>query len=473
MKFSELFNLASTEGIEWFDPILTVDTRLFLDPFLLYAKEEGVFKGAHLEILEFFNRAFHTLAQSSGNEESVYWKRVAANMCFPEVAELCLGYTGDGTSGSGSGREIGRTITAAMWAAIKSGTTSVSHFEEIGIIGEGIGADRISDITATILRHRLVAYTSDICQQLKIETIPTRYVRGVFDMKEDRWQPLESNLPKNPYSNKPILLVPRRYLRSLPTISSDGFWEYCYYNENETIRQEYNQDISRNVDKKQIVEVAKNHPDFRKKYFQKVEGTSPSSYDFSVDKEGLYQWYDATAAYCALHPVQLAINSDNAFESAVSTMLNAFKLYVEQNQGWELLWNDNGSPRKERSSQNLLIGIVKHYCKANDIDISREANIGRGPVDFKVSRGMQHRSLIEIKLAKNGKFWNGLEKQLPEYQKAEEVASGYFLVVVYSDKDAEKLRDIDDRIAKLNAGLKYKIKKIIVDARKPLSASKL
>lgn len=33
------------------------------------------------------------------------------------------------------------------------------------------------------------------------------------------------------------------------------------------------------------------------------------------------------------------------------------------------------------------VGRVKRYCQANHIDISREADTGRGPVDFEVSRG--------------------------------------------------------------------------------------
>ena len=139
-----------------------------------------------------------------------------------------------------------------------------------------------------------------------------------------------------------------------------------------------------------------------------------------------------------------------------------------------MLWNENKTPRREDAAQDLFLGIVKHYCKANDIDISREANIGRGPVDFKVSYGYKLRTLIEVKLAKNTKFWNGLEKQLPKYQQAEDVNIGYFLVVCYTDKDYEKIQTINERIGKVNAKTGYEIHPVIVDASYgPISASKL
>ncbi|MFC2022161.1 hypothetical protein ACFLTR_02985 [Chloroflexota bacterium] len=59
------------------------------------------------------------------------------------------------------------------------------------------------------------------------------------------------------------------------------------------------------------------------------------------------------------------------------------------------------------------MGIIKHYCKANDIDISREANIGRGPVDFKVSQCYQLCVLIELKLHQElmNLLWEGKREE--------------------------------------------------------------
>lgn len=60
----------------------------------------------------------------------------------------------------------------------------------------------------------------------------------------------------------------------------------------------------------------------------------------------------------------------------------------------------------------------KNYISANDLDISFEPDAGRGPVDFKVSRGGD-KTIVEIKLSTNTQYLHGYEEQVEEYGKAE------------------------------------------------------
>jgi hypothetical protein len=55
---------------------------------------------------------------------------------------------------------------------------------------------------------------------------------------------------------------------------------------------------------------------------------------------------------------------------------------------------------------------------ATESDVTREANDGRGPVDFKVSRGSKDKTLVEFKLAKNSQLQKNLQHQAEIYQKA-------------------------------------------------------
>jgi len=57
--------------------------------------------------------------------------------------------------------------------------------------------------------------------------------------------------------------------------------------------------------------------------------------------------------------------------------------------------------------------------------------IGRGPIDIKFSNGYRRRALLEIKKLHNGKFWNGLEEQLPTYMRGDQVKDGFFLAIRY------------------------------------------
>lgn len=474
MKFSELFNLKVSSTDHWFDPILTLDTRLFIDPFLVYASEFGPFVGSHKEIINFFNFQFKQIARSAGNRQSLLWRRAVQDMVFHEPEELCLGYTDAGTRGSGSGIMLARVIVEGLWEAIQAGLKELTHFEEIGIIRENIGADRISDITANILRGRLADYTQRVCKKLGVELNPVNYIRGRFDLKTKNWTPTHVNLPRNPYSKKPVLLVPKRYLRDLPTIDAYDFWEYCYVNENQTLRDEFSQDVTSRIDKRTIIEFARRHSGFRRDYLSNLETQKANPYDLDHDQAGLYRWYQETKDYCGNHPKTLTFHEDNTFHAFVDQLIQTYAHYVEQNKGWRLLWNDNRTPRREAASQDLFLGVVKHYCKANDIDVSREADIGRGPVDFKVSSGFRCRALIEVKKADNSKFWNGLTRQLPAYQKAEEVKIGHFLAIVYNDQDLQRVKNINSQVAQLKKSLKYEAILHVVDARYgPTSASKL
>lgn len=474
MKFSDVFKISRSQTDVWFDPILSVDTRLFVDPFLIYEREEGPFEGAHDAIIAFFNSVFRLIARSVGDRLSLLYRHAVDMLRLPEVEEVCLGYSSAGTRGSGSGGGIAKVMAGAIWEAIAAGMTEITHFEEIAILREGIGADRISDATIAILRDRFANYTKMICDVHGVGTETFRYLRGRYDAQSDRWISLTAQLPLNPYTKKGILLVPEYYLRDLPTVNASDFWEYMYYNENETIRNEFSHDVSSRLSKADIIGLAKRHPDARERYIQRREATHSAPYPLRRDPDLVYQWYSESRSYVGNHPLQFLITDEAAFGNAIRNMIDEYKHFVEENKGWRLLWNENRTPRREASAQDLFLGIIKHYCAANNVDVSREADIGRGPVDFKLSTGAQWRALIEVKLARNSKFWNGLERQLPTYLKAERVKVGFFLVIVYTDEELLKMRHIATRVAELNKQLPFAIEAITVDARhSPQSASKL
>lgn len=181
-------------------------------------------------------------------------------------------------------------------------------------------------------------------------------MNGRFDSNVNRWLPIAALLPANPYNNKPILLSLSKYLRDLPTINADSFWNYCRSNENDLLRNEFSLDIQSKVNKHDIINFAINHTECRKRYIKHVEEENPNPYDMANDKSGLVQWYDATKNYVSHNQLGKNINSDNEFHDAIKTMLDEFKKYVEDNRGWELLWNDDGTPKPEHASQTLLQG---------------------------------------------------------------------------------------------------------------------
>lgn len=278
----------------------------------------------------------------------------------------------------------------------------------------------------------------------------------------------------NPYSGKQIFLVPKQYLRPMPTLNPDSYWGYCYDQSAEQMRNEFGEEITRNVNKERIMELALKRFDSVEDYIEFLEKTGGAPYDLDKDPKGLIKWYYASREFVQTNPIPLSFSTADEFSKFVDELIRIFKNYVENQGGWELIYNDDGSPKSERACQRLFLGIVLHYCRANDIDLSQEVNIGRGPVDFKVSKGMTYRALIEMKLAKNTKFWNGLEKQLPKYLEAEEIKEGRFLVISFDENDVKKLNGIYEKIADIRKKTDYAITHEVVQAiYKPPSASKL
>lgn len=460
---------------EWFDPLLSIDTKLFIDPFLIYdLGKDAPFTDSHAEIIDFFNHLLVLIAKASGNPKHPNWKSAENLALFPEVEELCLGFTSIGTHGLGSGREFARLIVEGLSTEIAQGVEDISHFENLQVFQSGIGPDRISDACGGILRHRLAQYTLDICNKLSVPTQKKIYPRGKFDHAQGRWIACEFDLPINPYNKKPILLVPKKFLRPLPTINPQDFWDYLVDNEPEAIREKFGSDIGQHINKEMIVEVAISSPDSRKRYLETKEGQPGVPYDEFTDRKGLIQWYEKTKQWVNENPHEFSFSDEENFIIFINEIIKEFQNYIENDGGWKLLWNDDKTSRSEEACQRVFLGIVKHYCKANNIDITAEANIGRGPVDFKVSNGYVNRCLIELKLARNTKWWRGLERQLPKYLEAEGVSIGKFVIIAFTDNDIKRVENVQERAAIINEATPYRLGTAIVDARyAPPSASVL
>lgn len=77
----------------------------------------------------------------------------------------------------------------------------------------------------------------------------------------------------------------------------------------------------------------------------------------------------------------------------------------------------------------LFYGIADAYCDANNIDLSRECNAGRGPVDFKLSRGAIDKVIVEVKLTSNNQLKHGVSKQVPIYMEQEKTYKAIYLII--------------------------------------------
>ncbi|MBD2097345.1 hypothetical protein H6F90_19790 [Trichocoleus sp. FACHB-591] len=575
MFFSQEYRISKIVEHDWFDARLDDDTKLFIDPFLIFETDVPHFRNTRNKFVDFFKVAFDLAIKTKGSELHPAYKKLKNMLTFPEVPELCLGYSQGSTSGSGTGGGFATILAGGILDAISLGRMSLNHFEELEIFTTGIGKDRVSDVTANILKQEFIQYTKQICDELNI---PTRnfHIKNIhFDERNLRWNSAYYRLPQNPYRLKQaVILVPSSFLRLSPAISSTGFMDYIWEYKDEEIRNDLNyliyEEIKEKIKKKDLeegeefveeetkkrnlktksisVQIAKKHPEWIDEFIDHIENeVEILPYDLEQDKSRLYQPHKTTAEKVAekttnfiySNPLQLTAIDSRTFLDSINMMIEQYRVFIEENAGWELLWNEKRSlqtkkkseeeyeeskkiqssdnqhlnkdsnaaldiqpdtasqvsfsdslneldeqkedlddsnnrnngkkkeervPKKENAAQITFVSVVRSYCQANNIDLTREANIGRGPVDFKFSSGYSDRALLEVKLASNPKLLKGLESQLTTYLRAEQIKYGYYLIIFHYKEDLKKIEEVRESIDVIAERYAVDLKLIAIDA---------
>jgi len=197
------------------------------------------------------------------------------------------------------------------------------------------------------------------------------------------------------------------------------------------------------------------------------------AYDFSIDPAGEYVWLSTAREYVEKYPLSLAevpLKTIDDVQTVTKTICNRFKTLIEDNGLSKLLYNSNGTPKHESAAQLLFYGIADSYCNANDIDLTKEGNNGRGPVDFKLSRGASDKVIVETKLTSNSQLRHGIEIQLPIYMKQEKTKQAIYLIIDTGHPKA--LENFITFYNELDKEIKAKISYLVIDATTKLSASK-
>ncbi|GAA4048733.1 hypothetical protein [Agromyces indicus] len=472
MYFSEAFGIPAGETPhDWFDPLMEIDTPLFVDPFLIYREDAGQWTGAADALAGHFELGFSILAGHQANPRSQQYKKTVDLMLFPEPREFGLGVASTGTAGSGTGRGFAERIVGAMALAIENGLQDLHHFEELGLLVERIGRDRISDITCNVLKRRFIEYTQEVARTHDVPLEIHRVANAALDPYRKRWVPEDHDLPTNPVTGGPVLLTPKRFLRELPTLNADDWWNYV----EPELREDLNLDIGSRLPKARIVALARSHPHLVRQWSAARESFNAKPYDVERDPEGLHNWQRETAKVSEDLPIDFPSVDEENLNDFIRKVNERFRHFVEEQGGWRLLRNDDtNSPKRETSIQLLYKGVVESYCKAHQVHLDREVELGRGPVDFIFTASTQ-RVLMEVKKLRNGKFWNGLEDQLVSYLTSAECSAGWFVAVRLGNTPTElsRVAALPTRTRTASERTGFELRSVLVDARIHLSASLL
>jgi len=125
------------------------------------------------------------------------------------------------------GRFQGEAILNALRNSVAFQTGLLSDLAEAVVFIEGIGRDKISDLTTNIIRNPLVAYTKEQCT---LHGVPLQNVAGApsWNPPQARWESRYVELPM--IGDKPVVLVPKYSVRRRLSLESQEFYNHHMIN---------------------------------------------------------------------------------------------------------------------------------------------------------------------------------------------------------------------------------------------------
>lgn len=207
----------SQASVNFAIPFLDEDLPLYVDPFLLWKSPSQQDHSLHVGLVQAFNRIGH--AARKGQEADARAMLIELSEC-DEV--------GLGNSATRSGKRIGAGVADNILSIFsnvpKYMQDGFEHLEETQLLVEGVSRDRISDFTCNLIKSFLIDFTIEESERVGIPltdvTIP-----AVYDPRNHRLNDEATKLPVHPKSGKPLLLVPKRWLRHEPWISYDDYFK--------------------------------------------------------------------------------------------------------------------------------------------------------------------------------------------------------------------------------------------------------
>lgn len=178
-----------------------------------------------------------------------------------------------------------------------------------------------------------------------------------------------------------------------------------------------------------------------------------------------------------IHPPVPSIPKNEAqFRRMLIDILRKAKNNIENKRGYRAFWNDDGTPKKETDIHICVGDKLGDLCEWRNIDMTREALMGTGRVDFRFSATHFFRACLELKCSSHKRICHGLTHQLTSYMKSEEIRIGFFVIVVLGKEDREKIEKLRDELEPKKTAIekehRISIDIFTIDAYKKPSPSK-
>ena len=477
LYFSDFFNI-DEDIIESYGAVnvsLINDIPLFIDPFLLFNSEKEEYQSIHQAIIDYLL----FLKQQAEVHPEVPTGMLSAWYHFSEIKQTWLGFSLSGNSGRGLGLDFARNLHKGLLTIFKDfGAEKVPkspHMEKLCLISPLVGRDKISDFTTNFAKKYLLEYTSlfaseyldaDQCGEFNIERVE-------FNYETTTWKAAKYILPR--FGDDYVLLTPKDILtrddtfinrmdmlRNLERIAPSvgdatlRFELNTYFSD---VLRRKNKDVPKKEKEHAAIQLIEAHPeliDYYLKYKEENEAEATSISKAVVQEVTMLfnkQLQDLTVLL--YENTGFYSEEPNSYSAAYNRVM-FLKHVIEDLDGYRIFYI-NGKPIKRESDLQVMYRLVWY---ASSYDVNREVNNGRGPVDFKISKGAKDISLVEFKLASNSKLKNNLAKQVEIYKKANNTDRAIKVILYFSDEEYKKINDILNEL-KLSGQKEI----ILIDAR--------
>ncbi len=213
-KFTEYFKLP--EGrYDFLDIYAYQDIPLFLDPFGLSAMRDTWSKECENQIATYFQYLLDSINRGD--------KKTVAKLlnALHEVDEIALGYSANQPSGRGIGKVQAMEIQSAFESSEAAKSGDIKDIADCALLIPGISRDKISDITANILKKKLIEFTQTQCKNHNIP-VSRVAVNNAFDFKEFNFISYYADLPV--INGRAKILLPIHSVRRDPELSKDKYY---------------------------------------------------------------------------------------------------------------------------------------------------------------------------------------------------------------------------------------------------------
>jgi hypothetical protein len=296
-----------------------------------------------------------------------------------------------------------------------------------------------------------------------------------FNYKTESWETLHFRLPW--FNNDYVLLTPeeiltrddtwisqadfvRRYDHIAASIPNDSQRAQLHnYFVSVLPQKPKGKDHTQEERHEAVLKVLEKFPELIDRYIKDREDNGDQAARVSLKKvenvKGIFI-EQLRELHSALQKVGFYGISGDSYDEAMERV-RFLKQVIESNDLYRVFYGKDNQPIGTEEDLKLMYRLT-WFASAWEVD--SEVNNGRGPVDYKISKGSADKSLVEFKIASNSKLEQNLQNQVEVYKEANNTKKAIKVIMYFTENELNRVTAILERLK-----LDNEMSIVLIDAR--------